>query len=341
MFKRRALLYGLAVLLSSLSVDEVCAEAGGRTLSWETTVNAPIDQVWDLFTTEAGVESWMVPDATLDFRVGGSYITAYQGEATLDNPACIVHRILSYEPQRMISLRVERAPEGFPHGEVVRQAWGVTTFEAVGPDRTHIRLASVGWGEGEAWEAAEQFFAQGNRWTLERLQEIVGEDEAATAASPLSTMTWLVGGEWVHESEQPGGGVFRVRNVVEHGPDGQSLIARGWLGSEQGMFHHGDTQVWREPVTGEVRFQNINESGVIARGTIALDEAGGLIWDWNAAEGDGAQTRYHVRMKPEGEDVYRFVLSLRLDSGALEELVNITYDRVAKAPERFRRLREE
>jgi uncharacterized protein YndB with AHSA1/START domain len=329
----------LAALCFSLaSAGVVQAGAETRTLAWEVTLNASVEEVWQLFTTEAGVESWMVPDATVDFRLGGTLITAYEGEPTLDNPKCIVHRVLSYEPQRMISMRTERAPEGFPFGEVIKQAWGVTTFERLGPNRTQVRLASVGWGEGEQWEAAAEFFEAGNRWTLDQLKSHVdGDDTPASEHDPLRELAWMVGGEWIHESEQPNGRVFRVRNLVEHGPDGVSLISKGWLGTEKGMFRHGDTQIWREPGTGEVRFQSLDEKGAIARGTITVNDAEALIWDWNSEAPNGAKTRYHVLMQPESADVYRFVLSHHLEGGELEELVNITYDRVKESPERFRR----
>jgi uncharacterized protein YndB with AHSA1/START domain len=313
----------------------------GRTLVWEVTVDAPVERVWELFTTEPGIEAWMVPDATVDFRMGGSIITAYEGEATLDNPKCIVQRVLSFEPMRMISMQVERAPEGFPFADVVTQAWGVTTFREVAPGRTHIHMASVGWQEGEAWEQAEEFFQTGNAWTLQQLEQLLAReqqrqgDEPATSLDALDTMQWLVGGEWIHESKTPEGGLFRVRNIIEQGPDGESLTGRGWLGDADGMWLHSETQVWREPVTGAVRFQNINENGAVARGEITANDERTVVWDWNMTERDGRAARFHVLMRRTGEDAYRFILNRYLPDGERREMVNIVYERVAEAPAAF------
>jgi hypothetical protein len=79
-------------------------------------------------------------------------------------------------------------------------------------------------------------------------------------------------GEWQVHNVREDGSVFRVRSVYELGPDGQSLIARGWLGDEAAFHPHGASQVWRAPAIngtpGGIMFQSIDENGAIARGPI-------------------------------------------------------------------------
>ncbi len=141
------------------------AAGEGRVIEWRCDVDAPAADVWALFTTKDGIESWMAPVCEVDFRVGGTIRTNYDKAAGIGGPGTIVHHILAYEPGRMYAGRFE-APANAPAAKVVEEAWGVTYVEPLGPRRTRVRLVNCGWGEGPTWAEAEQFFTWGNRVTL-------------------------------------------------------------------------------------------------------------------------------------------------------------------------------
>ncbi len=309
----------------------------GRTLEWNAQIDAPLAQVWDAFTTEEGIESWMTPLAEVDLRVGGSIQTNYNPQGTIGDETTIVHRILSLEPQRMLSSRVEKAPAGFPHAKVVEQAWGVWYFEPLGVNRTHIRLVSAGWGSGPDWDAAETFFQAGNEWTLNKLKEKFASTagDAASADATLAIARRLLGGEWIAEREEEDGGTFRVRNVFIDGPDGRSFMVRGWLGGDEGTFEHGQGQIWIEPGRDEVRFQNINEQGHVARGAITSPTADTLEWDWHARSDAGPGQRYRVTMHFTGPDAYTFRLEHLEENGSYRQLIELPFTRVRGMPEEF------
>ena len=44
-----------------------------KRLDFAVTVPATVDQVWDAFTTVAGVTSWLAPQATIEPRPGGKW----------------------------------------------------------------------------------------------------------------------------------------------------------------------------------------------------------------------------------------------------------------------------
>jgi uncharacterized protein YndB with AHSA1/START domain len=174
-----------------------------------------------------------------------------------------------------------------------------------------------------------------------------GDAAGDDASSPeerdrvLATIARLVGGEWIHDGTAPNGQPFLVRSIFEAGPGGQSFTARGWLGGAEGMFYHGATQCWVEPGGYDVRFQNLNEQGAVARGALRSDEEGVLIWDWLATSPDGTTQRYSVRTELTGEDTYRFQLAFQpADGGEPRPLVDIEYQRMAAGdvPEKFRRI---
>src|SRR5205823_10227378 len=103
-----------------------------KPLVHEAIVNAPLDQVWAAYTTKAGLESWMVAHAEIELKLGGKMKTRYDPKGTVDNAKAIENTILSYEPMRMISFKVTKAPQGFPFPSAITNMWTVVYFEAQG-----------------------------------------------------------------------------------------------------------------------------------------------------------------------------------------------------------------
>lgn len=150
-----------------------------KPLEWETVVNAPVDDVWDAFTTKKGMESWMVAVAEIDLKIGGVLMTSYNPNARVGNDETIVHTIISFEPKRMLSTRLVRVPANAPFAQVTQQGWNVFYFEPLGPKQTRVRLASVGWGDGPEWAEARKFFQAGNTYVLNKLKEHFAAKPAA------------------------------------------------------------------------------------------------------------------------------------------------------------------
>lgn len=140
-----------------------------RGLCHQTVVAAPPAAVWALWTTGEGLRAWLAPSAAIDLRIGGLMEVSHVPDARLGDPGAIRNRVLSFLPERMLSIAVERAPDGFPHPEQVRTLWTVVEFEEVAGG-TRVRVSMRGFGEGEAYEALHAFFARGNAATLERLR---------------------------------------------------------------------------------------------------------------------------------------------------------------------------
>ena len=309
--------------------------ANDRVLEYEVIINAPLAEVWDAFTTKNGIESWMVPVAEIDLRIGGTLKTSYDPDGAIGDANTIVHSILSYEPNRMISMQIIGCPSDFEYADLITQTWSVIDFEEVHSTRTRVRIASLGYGEGARWDEMQAFFEKGNAWTFEQLKKKFADTDGNTsgAAGVLETLNRLVGGEWIHESVREDGRVFHVRNVVTQGPDGQSIIGNGWQDRGSGMFFHANMQVWRDPETDSVRFQNIDERGSLVRGGIRLVGADHLRWDWSPASAQDKSPRYQVEMIFQGEESYRQVISVLDDDGKIQQLVNIEFRRVQQSPE--------
>jgi uncharacterized protein YndB with AHSA1/START domain len=306
-----------------------------RTLVHEAVVDAPVATVWDAWTTDEGFTSWAVKKAQIDLRIGGDMRTSYNPQSNLNDEHTIINRIISYEPQRMLSIRNVQAPAGFKNADLFQDTWTVIYFQPIAPQQTHIRIVGMGYGEGPAWDDIYNKFKAGNQFTLDKLREKFQQPQSTasnTVDQILDSLRNLIGGQWVHESTSENGQVFRARNLYEAGPGEQCVIARSWLGNSESMFLHGATQIYLEPETNRsqtsVRFQSVNERGDIACGDIRLDAENQLIWDWRVAEANGKSSHYQIQMTLLDADHYKSKIERLLEGGEQEEVVNIVFVRV-------------
>jgi uncharacterized protein YndB with AHSA1/START domain len=146
---------------------------GKRILRSDAVVEASVDRVWEAFTTKAGIESWMVPLAEIDFRLDGALRTTYRKEEGLGGPETIVHRLIAYEPLRMLAFRLEKAPDSAPESirNMAGKTWFVVRLAPLSEERTRVVITQIGFGEGPVWDEAIQKFEQGNEWTMKRLEK--------------------------------------------------------------------------------------------------------------------------------------------------------------------------
>ena len=138
----------------------------------EGVVAAPSDAVWAAFATAAGQESWMVAHSDIDLSVGGRMRTHYDPNGVIGDPQTIENTIISYDPGRMISLRVSKAPATFPFPTAVARMWTVVYFDPVGERSTRVRIVGLGFDDDdEESQMLRKFFDRGNAYTLRKLQE--------------------------------------------------------------------------------------------------------------------------------------------------------------------------
>ena len=141
----------------------------------EGTINAPVEKVWDAWATSEGLRSWLAPHAEIDFRIAGLMRANYNPDGTLGDGQTIENTILSYDPQKMISIRVSKAPDDFPFPGAIFDMWTIIYFDSDGPERTKVRIVANGFSTGEESQAMRAFFDQGNEITLREMQERIGE----------------------------------------------------------------------------------------------------------------------------------------------------------------------
>ncbi|MGF1632976.1 MAG: SRPBCC domain-containing protein [Phycisphaerae bacterium] len=314
----------------------------------EAIVFAPAQQVWDAFMTNDGRAAWMTPVNDCDVRPGGLIKCTYQPGGDLDGPAAIHQRILAMEPGRMVALQTVRAPADFPFPSIL-EAHSVMTLEPLAEGVTRVRMNGMNWPDTAEGRAGYDFFLTANKAVFKQLKahlDTPAETRSAAAERVMDVLHDCVGGAWVHAQEQAGK-TFRARSVYELAGDGRTVVNRSWLGDAAAWRHHGDMQVWREPLTDVVRFQNVNDWGHIARGEIRLlqgETAGNvaaegeaeatvvLEWGWHVTTPAGETRVYKVRHTQPARDPawYRFKLDQQQPDGTWHQQVNLTFNRVER-----------
>lgn len=222
--------------------------SAGDVLRHEGIIDAPVADVWAAFTTREGIESWMVPHAEIDLRVGGKMRTHYDAKGVIGDENTIENTILSFEPMRMLSIKATKPPANFPFKKAIENTWSVIHFEPVGEDRTRVVTIGLGYGDDEESQKMRSFFDKGNDWTLQKLAEKFapksnevskghvgrGDDvyrkaaEDATKVTHLAPLSRLIG-TWESVATEKDGGKFHARVVYEWGLFGKIMKCRSYV----------------------------------------------------------------------------------------------------------------
>lgn len=157
-----ALLSLVAWALPARALDSIVTEG---------LVGAPVSAVWDAWTTTAGLKSWLAPHADIDLRIDGLMRTNYDPKGSLGDSGTIMNQILAFEPEKMLSIRVARAPERFPFKNKIGDMWTVLYFQPMPDGKTQLRIVGLGFGADEESQRMKDFFKQGNAFTLSQLQK--------------------------------------------------------------------------------------------------------------------------------------------------------------------------
>jgi uncharacterized protein YndB with AHSA1/START domain len=137
----------------------VAAAAPPQSLTRELVVDAPAMEAWARWTTDEGVRSFF-PGAMNGTRIKLERDGPYEFYFLPDNPegmrGCDGCKILGWQEGKMLSFTWANRPDMAvrPHRTHV-----VLRFEEIAPDRTRVTLEQDGWGEGDDWRIAYDYFA--------------------------------------------------------------------------------------------------------------------------------------------------------------------------------------
>ena len=150
---------------------------GSRDFVISRVISAPRERVFEAWTDAKHLVRWWgprqftCPVCEVDLKVGGKMLTHYDPKGTLGDPNTIENLILSFEPRRMLSIKVGHCPENFPFKSAIKTVWQVLHFEPIGPNRTRLQIIGLGYGSDDESRKLRAFFEKGNAYTLKKLQD--------------------------------------------------------------------------------------------------------------------------------------------------------------------------
>lgn len=154
-----------------------------RAVSKKVVVAAPVDAVWQSWTTTEGVKAFFAPDAKVEARVDGPFEIYMNPYAQPGMKGADDMRILALQDRKMISF-TWNAPPHLP--EVRAQRTYVTVrLKALGEKETEVSLHHGGWGEGGQWDQAYAYFDRAWGNVLANLQKRHAEGK------PYDWTEWL------------------------------------------------------------------------------------------------------------------------------------------------------
>jgi len=147
----------MKILVAVLAiVASVLAHAQERYVDKEVRVKAPIDAVWQAWTTSEGIKSFFAPDARVEARVDGPFEIYINPLAPPGLKGADDMRILALQDRKMLTF-TWNAPPSLPEARAQR-TYVTVRFKPISESETLVTLHHGGWGDGGQWDQAYAYF---------------------------------------------------------------------------------------------------------------------------------------------------------------------------------------
>lgn len=158
------------------------AAAQERAIDKEVVVAAPIEAVWQAWTSKSGIESFFAPEAEVEPHVGGAFHIHINPYAPVGSKGADDMRYMALQKPTMVTFDWN-APPSLPEVRAQR-TFVIVRLAQLDPNTTRVRLHHVGWGDGGQWDRAYAYFdsAWGN---------VLGNLKKRFETGPVDWSEWL------------------------------------------------------------------------------------------------------------------------------------------------------
>jgi uncharacterized protein YndB with AHSA1/START domain len=161
-------------LAFALNAGPAIAQSSDRRIEVEAEVNAPVEKVWEAWTTCEGIKTFFAKDCNIDLRVDGAFAMYFAPTAPEGSRGADHARILAIQPNRMLSFSWDAAPPGNPVRANLTHV--VVRFYPLPGNRTRVTLVNDGYGEGEDWDKAYAYLSGAWKNVLGLLKKRFAQD---------------------------------------------------------------------------------------------------------------------------------------------------------------------
>jgi len=165
-----------------LAVAATAASAAERAIDKEVVVAAPIESVWQSWTTTAGIRTFFAPEAEIEPRVGGAFHIHINPFAAPGMKGADDMRFMALQPPTMLSFDWN-APPSLPEVRAQR-TFVVVRLAAVDANSTRVTLHHTGWGSGGQWDESFAYFDRA--WGF-----VLGNLKKSFESGPIDWTDWL------------------------------------------------------------------------------------------------------------------------------------------------------
>lgn len=142
-----------------------------KTIVKEVVVATSPEELWDKWTSNAGIQSFFAPDSNVELKIGGAFEMYFMKDAPKGGQGSEGCQIISYLPNKMLSF-TWNAPPLFPE---IRESgiytWVVLEFVAASEKFTLLRLTHLGWREDGDWPKVYDYFDSAWERVLSNLEQ--------------------------------------------------------------------------------------------------------------------------------------------------------------------------
>jgi uncharacterized protein YndB with AHSA1/START domain len=157
-----------ALLLLVLVPIKMGLTAPEKAIDRDVVVAAPVQKVWQAWTTTDGIKTFFAPEAHVELRVDGPFEIFINPYAPPGQKGADGMRIIGFQQERMLSF-TWNAPPDLPEARKQRTVV-IVRFEPMAEKQTRVTLHHVGWGEGGEWDKAFEYFSGAWPHVLQNLQ---------------------------------------------------------------------------------------------------------------------------------------------------------------------------
>jgi uncharacterized protein YndB with AHSA1/START domain len=180
------------IVLAACVLLSTGARAEEKAIDKEIIVAAPIDAVWQSWTSKAGIESFFAPEAEVDPRVGGAFHIHMDPLARPGMKGADDMRFMALQRPTMLTFDWN-APPSLPEARAQR-TFVVVRLADIDGKSTRVTVHHTGWGTGGEWDKTYLYFDRA--WG-----SVLGNLKKRYDVGPQDWTEWMAGLRKAHEAQ--------------------------------------------------------------------------------------------------------------------------------------------